>query len=170
MRPTVSLPRLAIAGLVLGTLVATSGCSWFRRSNDLYAMPPEDRPLEVPPEMVATDAAAETGTVTASGTIAAAQEARQAAVTGFTVEEADRDAVYAAVDAALSGMEGVEIASRTELLGAFDLDYRGHNFLVRVTGDAGRVQVSAMDPRGAPATGPEVEALMATLEAEVAGR
>src|SRR5690606_9212583 len=63
-----------------------------------------------------------------------------------------------------------EITSRAELLGAFDLQYQGNNFLVRVTEAPDGVQVSAVDPRGAPATGPAVEALMATLEAEVAGR
>lgn len=171
MHSIVSLPRLAIAGLVVGTLVATSGCGWFRRSNELYAMAPEDRPLEVPPEMVPVDGLGEdggVGTVTASGTVAAAQQSRQA-VTGFVVQ-AERSDVFAAVDATLSRMEGVEITSRAELLGAFDLQYQGNNFLVRVTEAADGVQVSAVDPRGAPATGPAVEALMATLEAEVAGR
>lgn len=173
MRPTVSIPRLATAGLVLGTLAATSGCGWFSRSNDLYAMAPEDRPLEVPPELAppAGEGAGteSTGTVTASGAVAAAQQARQAAVTGFTVE-GERSQVYDAADAALSAMEGVEITSRAELLGALDLQYQGGNFLVRVTEGVGGVQVSAVDPRGAPATGPAVEALMAALEAELAGR
>lgn len=176
MRPIVSiprlaLPRLAIAGLALGTLVATSGCGWFSRSNELYAMAPEDRPLEVPPEMAAVEGLGEdggVGTVTASGTVAAAQQSRQA-VTGFTVE-GERSEVFAAVDATLSAMEGVEITSRAELLGAFDLQYQGSNFLVRVTEAAEGVQVSAVDPRGAPATGPAVEALMTAVEAGVAGR
>lgn len=171
MRPIVTVSRLATAGLVLGALVATSGCSWFRSSNDLYAMAPEDRPLEVPPEMapVAGSANAEpTGPVTASGAVAAAQQARQTAATGFTVTGGDRDQVYEAVDAALSGMDGVEITSRAQLLGAFDLQYQGSGVLIRVTEAADGVLVSAVDPRGAPATGPEVDALMSALEASVA--
>lgn len=170
MHLNVSAPRLALAGLALGALVATSGCGWFRRGDELYGMAPQDRPLEVPPEMGAIDSAAgaaPTGSVTASGAVAAAQQARTADATGFTVAGGDRNDVYQAVDGILSGMEGVEIASRAELLGAFDLQYQGAAVLVRVTEGVDGVRVSAVDPRGAPATGPEVEALMAAVEAGI---
>lgn len=170
MQSNVSLPRVALAGLALGALVATSGCGWFRRGDELYGMAPQDRPLEVPPEMGAIDTAAgaaPTGSVTASGAVAAAQQARAADATGFTVTGGDRNAVYQAVDGILSGMDGVEIGSRAELLGAFDLQYQGAAFLVRVTEGADGVRVSAVDPRGAPATGPEVEALMEALKAGI---
>ena len=50
MRSTVFLSR-AGTGLLLAGLVATSGCSWFHKTNDLYAQAPEVRPLEVPPDL-----------------------------------------------------------------------------------------------------------------------
>lgn len=170
MHPNVSAPRLALAGLALATMVATSGCGWFRRGDELYGMAPEDRPLEVPPEMDAVDStagAAPTGSVTASGAVAAAQQARAADATGFTVTGGDRNDVFQAVDGILSGMEGVQVNSRAELLGAFDLEYQGTPFLVRVTEGADGVRVSAVDPRGAPAAGPQVDALMAALKAGI---
>jgi len=175
--PNIPKPRVLATAVLVAGLVATSGCSWFRKSNELYAQAPENRPLEVPPDLdlpnTGASSATSTGSVTASETVAAAAPAPAAAnpsagaPSGFTLR-GTRDEVFARVDAALAEMEGVTVASRAQLLGAFDINYQGSNFLVRVgEADAG-AQVSVVDPRGMPATGPVPEQLIAQLQAALA--
>ena len=174
MYPNIPKPRSVVAAALLVGLVATSGCSWFRKSNELYAPAPENRPLEVPPDLDMPNAggstAAPTGSVTASGTVAAAAATPSAGTpaaassSGFTTS-GSREEVFARVDAALAGMEGVTVASRAELLGAFDVNYQDNNFLVRVSEVEAGAYVSAVDPRGMPASGPAPEQLIAQLQA-----
>lgn len=166
MRSTVPMSRAAIAGVLLVGLVATSGCSWFRKDNNLYTA--QTRPLEVPPDLavVAATADAPTGPVTASGTVAAA---RGGSGTGFKMT-GDRDDAYARVDGVLSGMDGVAIVSRAKLLGAFDVTYQDTNFLVRVSESEGGVYVGAVDPRGVPANSEAAVKLVAALKAAVGGQ
>jgi uncharacterized lipoprotein len=173
--PNIHKSRVLVATALVVCVVATSGCSWFRKSNELYAQAPENRPLEVPPDLdlpsTAGTAAAPTGSVTASETVAAAAPAAagQTAGTpsGFTAS-GTRDEVFARMDAALEAMEGVTVASRAQLLGAFDINYQGGNFLVRVSEAGAGAQVSVVDPRGMPASGPAAEQLIAQLQAALA--
>ena len=171
-----TMSRTALGSALLVALVATSGCSWFRRTDDLYAQAPQNRPLEVPPDLdvpAGHGAAAPAGSVTASQAIAAAPGAAPApattanAATGFMVE-GNRDAVFARVDAALAGIDGVEVASRAELLGALDINYMGSNFLVRVSDAQGGSYVSAVDPRGTPANSEASTRLIALLQESLA--
>ncbi|MGQ4659088.1 hypothetical protein [Lysobacter sp. F6437] len=210
MRSTISLSRTAIAGALLVALVGTAGCSWFRKSNELYAQAPENRPLEVPPDLdlPRTGAAvgAAPGSVTASGTVAAASATTAppaadpaaagtaaapdavgaapapapvppagaatanpaAAAAGFNMA-GSRDEAFARVDTALAGIEGVSVASRAKLLGVFDVNYQDVNFLVRVSEVEAGAYVSAVDPRGMPATDAAAVQLIAQLQAALAG-
>lgn len=152
--------RAIVAALVLAT-AATSGCSWFRRGNDLYSGPVENRPLEVPPPLEAATTA-NAGSATASAT-RPATAAAQAAV-GFSVP-GTRDEVYGRVGEALAGMQGLTITSRAQLLGAYDVSYEGASFLVRVTGAENGVSVAAVDPRGLPATGDAPKRVIDALRA-----
>lgn len=159
-----SFPTRAVLAALVLACAATSGCSWFRRDG-LYAGPVESRPLEVPPELDATAGAAPvTGSATASGTRQAAA-ASQSAV-GFAVQ-GGREEVYARVGEALAGIEGLSIASRAQLLGAYDVSFDGASFLVRVSPAEGGAYVSAVDPRGLPASGDAprrvIDALRAAL-------
>lgn len=167
MSASVPLSR-AVAGVLVLGLLASSGCSWFRKGDKLYAQSPENRPLEVPPELERTSvdaAGAATGPVTASGQAAARPApAASSAVVGFTVQ-GSREAVYERVGTALATVPGVTIASRAQLLGAFDVNYEGSNFLVRVSTVEAGAQVSAVDPRGLPATGEAPARLIAALQA-----
>lgn len=142
--------RAVLAALVLAA-AATSGCSWFRRGDGLYAGPAESRPLEVPPDLdpATTAAATSAGSVTASG---ARQAAGAPSALGFSVA-GERDAIYGRVGEALGAIQGLTIASRAQLLGAYDVTYGGASFLVRVSPGESGVYVSAVDPRGLPATG-----------------
>lgn len=177
MRSNVSLSRAVVAGVLLA-VIATSGCSWFRKGNKLYAETPENRPLEVPPDLdqPRTDGAMAVpgGSVTASGLAAsrptqAAPGTPASSANGFTVS-GNRDAVFNQVGEALGKVEGLNIASRAQLLGAYDVNYEGSNFLVRISAADAGAYVSAVDPRGLPATGEAPAKLIANLKAALGGR
>ena len=172
LRPAGRAALLAALGV---TVVAASGCGWFRKDAQMYAMSAEQRPLEVPPDLdlpqgagapASADASvlrSQTGAARQDGAaVAAAQGA------GFIVN-LPRDQAYARVGEALAAIEGLEIASRAELLGAYDVSYRDTAFLVRVTAVQAGSYVSAVDPRGVPAQGEGPTTLMASLKAALGG-
>ncbi|MGY1425040.1 hypothetical protein [Lysobacter sp. A289] len=182
MRSTISLSQAAVAGILLVGLAAGSGCSWFSKTDELYAQ--QTRPLEVPPDLdlPRTGAALEmpAGSATASETVAAAAASPGSAATaapaqmgsagaGFVVP-GSRDEVFAQVDAALAEVDGVTVASRAKLLGAFDVNYRDSNFLVRVSETEAGAYVSAVDPRGMPAVDEAPVALITALKAALGGQ
>ncbi|GAB3317760.1 hypothetical protein [Luteimonas notoginsengisoli] len=163
-----SLRFLAVAALAVAVLAA-SGCSWFRKGNDLYAQSPESRPLEVPPDLNLPDTAGAmklpgdaTQSVSRSSMTPAASPAPDN--TGFTVQ-GDRDAVFDKIGEVLASTEGVTIASKAQILGTYDVDYEGSKFLLRVTKVQAGAYVSAVDPRGLPATGAAPTKLVSALKA-----
>lgn len=164
MRLNYSTSRFGTIAVVLAAALMASGCSWFRKDNKLYAGDPASRPLEVPPDldMPRTDAAMAIPGATAS---ASATVAPSAGVSnGFTIP-GTRDEIFAKVGDALGKIEGVSIASRAQMLGVYDVGFAGSNFLVRVTAVEAGVYVSAVDPRGQPATGEAATKLVASLKA-----
>ena len=131
MRLSSSLVRpLALVLLV----VSVAGCSWFKKgAKGDYALAPEARPLEVPPDLTLPNTS---GAMQVPAAGRAASSAAPAAG-GFNVA-GSRDEAFARVGEALSGVEGVTIASRAQLLGTYDVSYEGASFLVRVSAvDAG---------------------------------
>ena len=160
------MPQLSVtvrASILAVAIVATAtGCSWFNKGTKLYAGPAESRPLEVPPELDTSPSATATtaSAVSASGT---QQAAAQASSLGFTIP-GTREDVYAKVGEALAAVPGVVIANRAPLLGAYDVNYAGSNFLVRVSTGENGSYVSAVDPRGLPATGDAAKRLVAALK------
>lgn len=163
-----SIRFLAVAALAVAVLAA-SGCSWFRKGNDLYAQSPESRPLEVPPDLNLPDTAGAmklpgdaTQSVSRSAMTPAASPAPDN--TGFTVQ-GDRDAVFDKIGEVLASTEGVTIASKAQILGTYDVDYEGSKFLLRVTKVQAGAYVSAVDPRGLPATGAAPTKLVSALKA-----
>ena len=171
MQPSRSMIRPAIAVATAAALLATAGCSWFRKDNAMYAPAPQDRPLEVPPDLDRPDtssamAVPSTGTTSVTrsgmGTPAAAPQASN----GFTVS-APRDEVFGRIEPVLAGIEGVTVVSKAQLLGTYDVDAGDSKFLVRVSQADSGTYVSAVDPRGVAATGADavrvIEALRAAL-------
>ncbi|MDQ3270281.1 MAG: hypothetical protein M3Q11_08875 [Pseudomonadota bacterium] len=171
--PNTSVPntRLALGGVLLLSLVATSGCAWFRKTDELYAQSPESRPLEVPPDLDRPNSSASLNSPGVASAAATAATARPAAATavGFTTT-GTRDQVYSKVEAALAEIEGVQIASRAIGLGVFDVNYQDSNFLVRVAEVGPSVYVSAVDPRGLPAAGEAPTRLIMALRGAIAGK
>lgn len=173
MRPSraisrITPPRVAIVVLVAATLV--SGCSWFRKDDGVYAQAPENRPLEVPPDLDLPRTGAAVGVpVTASAMAPAAPVSSATAPSGFTVA-GNRDDIFNKVGEALAGVEGLTIASRAQLLGAYDVAYEGTNFLVRVSAVEAGVYISAVDPRGLPAAGTGPGKVIAALKAKLGAK
>lgn len=166
--PTASV---LLAVLVL-TVFSTTGCRWFRKDTG-FQQTGENRPLEVPPDLDRpnTDAAlGGAGSVSRSSLPSrpAASGAVAAQASGFTVQ-GERDAVFTRVGDALAAIPGVTIASRAQLLGSYDVNYEGANFLVRVAAADGGVQVSAVDPRGVAAGGEAPAKLIAALRTALGG-
>jgi uncharacterized lipoprotein len=159
MRPSITHSRAALAAVVLA-LLAGSGCNWFHRDDPGYRQSAEHRPLEVPPDLDLPGSAG----ATSLPPVAAAATPAAVPGTGFTVA-GSREAVFEQVGQALAGIEGLTIASRAQLLGVYDVGYAGRNFLVRVSAVGAAAYVSAVDPRGVPATGEAPDKVLATLKA-----
>ncbi len=162
MRLSSSLVRpLALVLLV----VSVAGCSWFKKgAKGDYALAPEARPLEVPPDLSApnTSGAMQIPSAGQAGPAAAP------AAGGFNMA-GSRDEAFTRVGEALAGVEGVTVASRAQLLGTYDVSYEGASFLVRVSAVEAGAYVSAVDPRGLPATSPAAVKLVAALKAKLGG-
>lgn len=162
MRLSSSLVRpLALVLLV----VSVAGCSWFKKgAKGDYALAPEARPLEVPPDLNLPNTSGAMQVPAASQVGPAAAPAAG----GFNVA-GSRDEVFTRVGEALAGVEGVTVASRAQLLGTYDVSYEGASFLVRVSAVEAGAYVSAVDPRGLPATSPAAVKLLAALKAKLGG-
>lgn len=162
MRLSSSLVRpLALVLLV----VSVAGCSWFKKgAKGDYALAPEARPLEVPPDLNLPNTSGAMQ-VPAAGQVG---PAAAPAPGGFNVA-GSRDEAFTRVGEALAGVEGVTVASRAQLLGTYDVSYEGASFLVRVSAVEAGAYVSAVDPRGLPATSPAAVKLLAALKAKLGG-
>jgi len=165
--------RVSAAALMAFTVVALlGGCSWFHKGpKGDYALAVEERPLEVPPDMNLPDTSGAMALPPAAGQAQTQPvgAAPAASASGFTVT-GNRDAVFAQVGTALEGIEGVTIASRAQLLGTYDVSYQGVDFLVRVVAVENGAYVSAVDPRGLPATAEAPLQAIAALQAALAGK
>ncbi len=165
------LSRATTVALIAAMSVAvlgTSGCKWFRKDK-YYGQDESQRPLEFPPAFDAAEAersaSASAGSVSRSSLTATGAQAR---ALGFTVA-GDRASVFAKVGDALAATPGLTVASRAQLLGAYDVDYQGQKFLIRVSESGSGSQVSAVDPRGVPADNDAASKLIASLKATLGG-
>jgi len=156
---------LSLALLAVATTVTATGCHRGARGD--YALAPEMRPLEVPPDLNLPNTA---GASQVPALASASRPAAQAAPAqgGFTVS-GSRDEVFGKVGTALEAIDGVTIASRAQLLGSYDVAYEGSNFLVRVVAVDAGAYVSAVDPRGIPATDAAAVKLVDALKARLGG-
>lgn len=167
-----TLSRATMAAIVVAMSVAvlgTSGCSWLRKK-DYYSLDTEKRPLEFPPAFDAAEAersqtTAAGGSVSRSSLPSGDPSARALA---FSVA-GDRAVTFSRVGEVLAATPGLTIASRAQLLGAFDVDYAGQKFLVRITEAEGRSTVSVVDPRGLPADNDSAAKLIAAMKTALSG-
>lgn len=171
MRSHVSPTRalsLALAALVVaGT---ATGCSWFHKKGPKgdYALSPDMRPLEVPPDLTQPDTTGALQVPTLASAQGRAQPAAAAAsANGFAVA-GGKDATFDKVGTALASVDGLVVDSNAKLLGAYDVSYGGEKFLVRVAATDAGAYVSAVDARGVAATGAAASRLIAELKGRLA--
>jgi uncharacterized lipoprotein len=173
VRPSVLVRPAALAVLIVAVLAA-SGCHWFRKGDKNYQQSAENRPLEVPPDLdrpntdAAVQPASEPPQSVSRSSMPAPVASTASTASGFTVA-GERDDVFAKVGEALAATEGVSVASKAALLGTYDVSYAGSDFLVRVTKVDAGVYVSAVDPRGMPATNEAATKLVAALKDALGG-
>lgn len=169
MRQSVSALRvLSFAIVATATLIGTTGC-FKRGARGDYAMAPEVRPLEVPPDLNApgNNPAAQVPVLASQAAKPAPSPAAAASNAGFTIP-GSKEEVFAKVGTALESVDGLKIASKAQLLGSYDVAYEGSDFLVRVVAVEAGAYISAVDPRGLPATGPAPTKLLGELKAKLA--
>lgn len=141
-----SLPthaRLLILTVAATALAATSGCGMFRAKTG-YDLPPESRPLEIPPGLDAPatgDGLRIPGGASTSAAVAAPAQA-------FTLADTPTSA-FGRVGIALDRIEGVSISERSQLLGVYTVAYEGETFLIRVSpeGQGARIAAASTDGR-----------------------
>jgi hypothetical protein len=126
-------------------------------------LPPD---LNVPAGQAAATAAVASSTLASQAARPAANPAA-ANNAGFTVP-GTKEEVFAKVGTALESVEGVKIASKAQLLGSYDVAFEGSDFLVRVVAVDAGAYVSAVDPRGMPATAAAPTKLLGELKAKLA--
>lgn len=160
--------RTTVAAALIVAVVGASGCRWFRKGDELYAQSPENRPLEVPPDLDQPDTSGAMKMPPAGGSVSRSSMPAPAASTdsgtGFTVP-GERDAVFEKVGEVIAATAGATVVSKAQLLGTYDVDFEGSKFLVRVTKVEAGTYVSAVDPRGLPATGEAPTKMIAALRA-----
>lgn len=168
MSPSSHPLRTAALVALVAAVATTSGCGWLSRKNGGYDAVGDARPLEMPPpfDPNAAQADAGTGSVTRSSLGGAAPAARAAS---FALE-GDRATTFQRVGDVLSSVPGLVIASRAQLLGAYDVDYEGTKFLVRISETTTGTLVSAVDPRGLPAEGEAPRKLIEQLRTTLGGK
>ncbi|MGA6180073.1 hypothetical protein ACPEH1_03015 [Stenotrophomonas sp. NPDC077421] len=171
MRQSVSAIRvLSFAILATATLVGTTGC-FKRGAKGDYALAPEVRPLEIPPDLTVPSitGGAQVPALASQAVKPAPAASAQAPANnaGFTVAGSKED-VFARLGTALESVDGVKIASKAQLLGSYDVAYEGSDFLVRVVAVDAGAYISAVDPRGLPATGAAPVKLLGELKAKLA--
>ena len=160
---------LAMLALVACVMAGVTGCKWFRKSDrGDYALAPEARPLEVPPDLNLPDTSGAAKLPNTASALTTSAPAPAVSATGFRTS-GSRDEVFAKLGPLLQATEGLTVSSSAPLLGVYDVTYGGGNFLVRVAAVEGGAYVSAVDPRGLPASGEAPAKLMAALKAQLGG-
>ena len=168
MSQTHRLARASTAALLAFTTVAVlGGCSWFGGAKGDYALSPEARPLEVPPDLNLPDTSGASKLPNTASALTNSAPPAAVSGTGFQAG-GSRDEVFAKLGPLLSAIEGLTVSSSAPLLGVYDVTYGGGNFLVRVAAVEGGAYVSAVDPRGLPATAEAPLKVVAALQAALA--
>lgn len=167
LSPSILRP-LAFALLAVSVAGGLSGCKWFSKKGAKgdYALSPEMRPLEVPPDLNLPSTAGAMNLPNTAAQTRPLNTAAAATTTGFNVS-GSRDEAFTKLGEALAGVEGVTVASRAQLLGTYDVSYEGSNFLLRVAAVQDGANISAVDPRGLPASGEAASKLIAALKAKL---
>lgn len=145
----------ATALLVAMTLVV--GCSWLRADSG-YEQSPESRPLAVPPELDAPSPAAIMQVPAATTAAPAAAQSSAAFAIDDTVDNA-----YRRIGLALARLDGVDVLQKADALSAYNVRFKGEEFLIRAAAAGNRVQVQAVQGDGSTVATAAAGELLARL-------
>ncbi|AAO29572.1 hypothetical protein D1605_009315 [Xylella fastidiosa subsp. fastidiosa] len=164
-----SVTTLHVYALVLLVVAALSGCTLLRKGvHKDYALSPETRPLEVPPDLNIPATSGEGKILPQVSSIPQEQVSDSiSAKSGFTIA-GDRDKVFINVGKALVDIPDVIISSKAQALGFYDVSYWDEKFLVRVARSGTGSAISVVDSRGMPATGKAAIQLIGLLKTKLA--
>ena len=183
MSLSTSTARTLFATTIAAAMLAASGCSmfhhkdgggWFHRHNSDYQKSRENRPLEVPPDLdtPATDPSMQIPAVRggASGTdsLPPAASSIAPAVTDPTFTIADTmDGAWERMGHALERIDGVTITQRAQVLGTYEVQYKGATMLLRAAAEGEATRVDAVGPAGKSIRSPEAIELLGILRARI---
>ncbi|MGL6291619.1 MAG: hypothetical protein ACRC2H_13080 [Silanimonas sp.] len=167
--PLSTLKRPLLLGLLAATtVVALSGCSWFRGKEEPYLESRESRPLEVPPDLILPSSSAALQIPPAAAGAPAPGEAPPSALgpaTSFEISDTSENA-FRRVGLALARVDGAT-AMPVAALNSYEVGFKGANFLVRLTAQGETVRVDAISPEGTPITGGEAGELLGLLQSRL---
>lgn len=149
------------------TVCLIGGCArWHGHSvRGDYALPAQDRPLEVPPDLTLPDTS--NGLQIPDRQSADETSGQQSAGKGIRLM-GERAAVFAKVGQALQQIPTLTVVSQAKILGTYEVNYSGSHFLLRLT-DIRPQQclLSAVDVRGQPATSPAISQVLNQLQSQL---
>ena len=173
--------RALLATTLAAALLATSGCSVFHRPdgsirflphrhNSDYSKSRENRPLEVPPDLdtPATDPSMQIPSTRGAGVPAAASTiAPDSGNPSFTVADT-AEASWARLGRALERIDGVSITQRAQLLGSYEVQYKGATILLRASPEGAQsTRVDAVGADGRPIRSAQAIELLGVLHSRI---
>lgn len=185
MRPSVVFPNLCMCVVLIGLCILADGCSHARGVGPRgdYALPPQARPLEVPTDL-------DLATIknpTLDSTVLASAPTQGAALAGlglprpmttidsktssFLVQAKSQAELFSEVGKTLSHIDGLQVASQAEEIGAYKVRYQGTEFVVKTgASPGGMYDVRVNDLRGMPALSQAPMLVLQTLKQQLHGR
>lgn len=165
-------PRALVAIALAAVLLSSAGCGWFR-GKERYLDATENRPLELPPglDRPVVDPAMAVPTVSAVAPAAgtaptSVPSAAPAAAASLMLDDTAENA-FRRVGLALGRIDGVTVGGNSPLLGTYEVQYRGQDFLVRVQASGEQANVAALSPDGATLTSGAAVELIGLLRARL---
>jgi len=133
------LGRTAVA-TALVALLTMGGCGWLKRGGSGYEQSPENRPLEVPPDL---DSPAVDTSMAIPDTNLASQRAGQ-----FVQLFDNVDTAWDRLGTELDGMDGVQVKERSKLLSVYTVQFQGQEFLLRIRAEGQGSRITAVGQDG----------------------
>lgn len=184
MTPSTLSFRPLLAGALVVTVFASSGCGWIRSkwgNEGAYQESQQNQPLEVPPglDVPSTAGAVSIPDAPAGATMAAPGEGVPSSVGGSaspvgnvagieSFQIADSvESSWRRIGIALGKIEGAVIGDRAQLLNSYEVTYQGVSMLVRAEAVDGQTRVVALGQDGQPIRTGVATQLLALLKARL---
>lgn len=180
MTPSTLSFRPLLAGALVVTVFASSGCGWIRSkwgNEAAYQESRQNQPLEVPPgldvpstagavNVPAANPNAPTAAVSQGVPSASSGQAYVEGIESFLLADSLASS-YRRIGIALGKIEGATIGDRAQLLNSYEVSYQGVSMLVRAEAVDGQTRVVALGQDGQPIRTGVATQLLALLKARL---